>query len=231
MSWINGMRTRLRLFFSRRAAESRIDEEFRLHIEMETQQLVGEAGLDPQEARRRALVSFGVVEKHREALRDGRGLAWLAGMWLDMKLGLRILVKYPGLSLVGVLGMAVAVAICAVSFGVIQTVLYPTLPLDEGNRVVAIQNLDSRTNDEAPRTHLHDLIASPGAWLAVESLGGYRTIDRNLITFQGQPESVRITEMTASGFKLTRVPPLLGRYFHEEDELGGGGTGGGSDRV
>ncbi len=82
-----------------------MDEEVRFHVEMETEKNL-RAGMSSDEARRRALVAFGGVEKHKEALRDGRGLAWLGGLSLDLKLGFRMLVKYPGLTLVGGLAMA-----------------------------------------------------------------------------------------------------------------------------
>ena len=75
MSWLDGTRTRLRLLLAPRAAESRMNEEFRFHIEMEAERLVREAGLAPEEARRRALATFGGVENHKEALRTDRGLA------------------------------------------------------------------------------------------------------------------------------------------------------------
>ena len=160
MSWFEGALARARLVFGRRAAESRFDEEIRLHIELETDRLVRDEGIDPDEARRRAFVAFGGVQHHKEALRDGRGrgIAWLAGMSLDLKLGLRMLVKYPGLTLIGVLGMAVAVAIGAVTFSCLYTAIDTTLPLDEGDRVVAIQNLDAGENGAGRRTHLHDLV-------------------------------------------------------------------------
>ena len=63
---------------------------------METERLMREKGLTHDEARRQALVAFGGVEKHKEALRDGRGLAWLGGLSLDLKLGVRMLARYPG---------------------------------------------------------------------------------------------------------------------------------------
>lgn len=221
MSWLEGTRARLRLLFVRRGAETRMNEEFRFHIEMETERLVREARLEPEEARRRSLVSFGGVENHKEALRDGRGLAWLSGMSLDFKLGLRMLLKYPGLTIVGVLGMAVAVAIGTISFGIIYTIYDPSVPLDEGGRIVQIQNIDLRRNDQGRRTHLHNLAAWREALTAVEDLGAYRTTDRNLITHETRPEPVRIAEMTASGFRVARVNPLKGRYFSAEDEREG----------
>src|SRR3970040_381636 len=77
MKWSDSARAHLRLLFARRAAESRMNDEFRFHIEMETDQLMRANGLAADEARRQALAAFGGVEKHKEALRDGRGLAWL----------------------------------------------------------------------------------------------------------------------------------------------------------
>lgn len=221
MSWLEATRARARLLFARRAAESRMNAEFRFHIEMETDRLVREAGVDPDEARRRALAAFGGVENHKEALRSDRGLAWLGGMSLDLRLGLRMLVKYPGLALVAVIGMAAAVAIGAVSFGIIYTIADATLPLDAGDRVVAIQNLKAGSDDEGRATQLHDLVTWREELQAVEALGAYRTVDRNLITRDGRPEPVRIAEMTASGFRIARVAPLKGRYFNDDDERPG----------
>ena len=221
MSWFEASRARMRLLFGRRSAESRMEKEFHFHLEMEAERLVREEGLDPDEARRRARVAFGGVEKHKEELRRDRGLAWLSGMKLDFKLGMRMMGKYPGLTLTGVLGMAVAVAIGAVSFGVIYDVIDPSLPLEDGDRIVAIQNTDTRRSGEGRETHLHDMDTWRDELGTVELIGAYRTVDRNLITPQGRPEPVRVAEMGATGFRITRVPPLMGRYFNEEDERTG----------
>ncbi len=142
MSWLEGSRARLRLLFGRPAAESRMDEEFRFHVEMETERLMREEGLDQVEARRRALVAFGGMDKHKEALRDGRGLAWLGGLGLDLKLGGRMLVKYPGLTIVGGLAMAFAICVGVVVFEMLTMIVSPTLPLPEGDRIVHLRNYD-----------------------------------------------------------------------------------------
>ena len=212
MSWFEGTRARARLLFARRAAESRMNEEFRFHIDMETERRVRESGLTVDEARRQTLAAFGGVENHKEALRRDRGLAWLGGFSLDLKLGLRMFVKYPGLALVGVLGMAVAVAVGAVAFGIIYTIVDSTLPLADGGRVVSIRNLQDGDDGPGRATHLHDLVTWREELRAVDALGAYRTVDRNLITRDGRPEPVRIAEMTASGFRIARVAPLKGMY-------------------
>jgi hypothetical protein len=101
MRWMDAARARLGLLFARRAAESRMNEEFRFHLEMETERLIREEGLSAIEARRRALVAFGGVDRYGEALRADRGFAWLSGLSLDLRLGLRMLVTYPGLAIIG----------------------------------------------------------------------------------------------------------------------------------
>lgn len=221
MSWLDAVRARLRLLVSRRAAESRMDDEIGFHIDMEADRLVREEGLAPDEARRRARVAFGGVVQHKEALRDGRGLGWLSGMSLDAKLALRMLVKHPGLTLVAVIGLSVAVAIGAVSFSGVYTLVDARLPVNEGERVIGIRNIDARYGAEGRRTHLHDLGTWREALTTVSELGAYRIVARNLITGDGHAESMRVAEMTASGFRITRVPPFLGRYFNDDDERSG----------
>ena len=161
------------------------------------------------------------MEKYKEAGRDARGVTWVSGMALDFKLGARMLLKYPGLSLVGGLGMAVAIAIGAGVFSFVAAVADPAVPLDEGERIVAIENLDVSASDADHRTHLHDLPAWREELTAVQEFGASRTVDRNLVTPDGHAEPLRIAEMTASGFRIARVPPLMGRYFDDADERAG----------
>lgn len=140
--------------------------------------------------------------------------------WLDVKLGARMLVKHPGLSLVGGLGMAVAIAISVGWFAFVSVHIYPVIPLDEGGRIVALENRDVSVNNEE-RHVLHDFVAWRGQLRTVDDLGAFRTVDRNLITGEGPPESVHVAEMTAAGFRLARVAPLLGRSLVPEDERTG----------
>ena len=201
--------------------EAEMDEEMRFHIEMEAERLMHQRGLAPAEARRQARVAFGSTERYKEEGRDVRGLTWISGMLLDFKLGARMLLKHPGLAVVGVLGMALAIAYGAGMYSFLSAVVNPALPLDEGHRIVAIQNLNVARSDQARETQLHDFATWREQLRAVENLAAYRTVDRNLITPGGRGEPLRIAEMTASGFRVARVPPLHGRYLVEEDEQPG----------
>jgi len=139
---------------------------------------------------------------------------------LDVKLGVRMLAKSPGLTLVGGFGMAVGVALGTGAYAAINSYFYPELPLHEGDRVVAIGKFDRQRGIENEHV-LHDFQVWRRELRSVADLGAFRTIQRNLVseTRQGQP--ITIAEMTASGFRVARVPPLLGRTLLDADEQPG----------
>ncbi|MCA9572267.1 MAG: hypothetical protein KC656_30720, partial [Myxococcales bacterium] len=88
-------------------------EEFRTHIEMRTDDLV-RTGVPRAQASRRAHLEFGHEESHRDRARRARGLAWfdhLRFSWIDVRLGLRMLVKHPGLTLVAAFALAVGIPV------------------------------------------------------------------------------------------------------------------------
>ena len=216
MKWIDAARARLRLLFGRRAAESRMNQEFRLHIELETEQLIAN-GVLPEEARRRALMAFGGIEEHKEALRDGRGLAWLDGFTLDLKLAARLLARYPWLTLVGGTAIAFGIAAGVGTFELRTKILNPTLPLDEGSRIVGLRNWDASLSRVTPST-LEDFSALRGGLSLVEDVSAFRMFSRNLLTSDGRSDAESVAAMSASGFRVARVTPMAGRTLIASDE-------------
>jgi predicted permease len=141
--------------------------------------------------------------------------------WLDVKLGVRVLIKYPGLALVGVFGIAVAVAIAAGGFSVIyDNFLSPSLPLEEGDRVVSIEIWDSAAS-KPERRILRDYQVWRDELKSIQEIGAYRTMTTNLIVPGTTPERVSVALMSAAGFTVARVRPLMGRRLMEDDEREG----------
>jgi predicted permease len=216
--WLDAARTRLSLIVRKRHAEARIDEELAFHVDMEAQRIARERNVPADEARRLARAAFGGVTQHREHLRRGRGLAWIGSLTLDARLALRMLRKTPGLTAVAVVGLSVAVAIGCVCFSAIYRIIDAELPVDQGDRVISIRNIDRRLTQDARATHLHYLPLWRDAMRGVAELGAYRNLSRNIVTTEGWSESARVAEMTASGFRIARVAPLLGRTLVDADE-------------
>lgn len=193
--------------------------EFAHHIALRTRDLV-HAGMSPADAARQARVEFGGAYNHAQAGREARGLRWfdfLRISWLDVKLGARMIQRYPGLTVVGSVAMGVAIALGAGVMGVIALVQDPKIPLDEGDRIVGIQVWHTSSNN-AERRIAYDLGTWKSELKAVRDVGAFRNAIRAIGASDQRAEPARGAEMSASGFRVARVNPLLGRYLLDDDE-------------
>lgn len=196
---------------------SDMDDEMRFHVEMQTERLVKEHGLPAEEARRRALVSFGGVEKYKEAGHDVHGLRWLDALLLDSRFGVRMLLKHRGLTMVAGFAMAVAIAVGTTAFETISGMLDSELPFPGGDRLVQLQFVAAETGSEEEQL-MHEFAALRGKLTTVEHVSAYRTVQHNLVAAETAPEPVEAAEITASAFAITNTPALRGRYLLPSDE-------------
>jgi putative ABC transport system permease protein len=212
-----------------------VDEELRFHIEQRTRDYIAR-GMTPDAAREAAAQRFGDSARVREACTSVLAAARAAEKRraavkvsrLDVKLGLRMFAKYPGLSLVAVGGMAIAIAFGAGYYSLVGAFLDASVPLEGGDRVVMIRNQfisgpdapsQSESGDVGPAAF--DVVQWRGEVKSLTELSAFRDDKRNLITEDGHARLVRVAEITASGLRLTRVAPLLGRTLLEDDERAG----------
>jgi predicted permease len=177
-------------------------------------------GHAPGDAARLARAAAGGRIQALEALRDQRGLPWLGSSWLDVKLGLRLLARNWGLTLAGGLAMTLAIGIAAIVFAAFDFVLWSPLPLDEGDRVVAIQVWDREAGRRRDTTW-HDLERWRASLQSIEDVSAFQTIRRNIITPDGSVELAAVAEISAAAFRIARVPPLVGRPIAGDDAAPG----------
>ncbi|MGD2070621.1 MAG: ABC transporter permease, partial [Gemmatimonadota bacterium] len=208
-----------------------VDEELRHHLEQRVRDYMVR-GMGPEEARRAALERLGDLDAvKRECVgllaaerRTEERRSRFRVSWLDVKLGLRMLRKYPGLSTASVVGMAVAVAVGASAFGSVWALLRSELPLPGGDRLVAVWLEDAREYGTPWRQVANDFLLWKDELRLVGDLAASRPFAnpyRTLIMPDGSADRVRIAAMTASGFRAARVEPVLGRTLLSEDELEG----------
>ena len=205
--------------------EKELDEELRFHLEQRTREYINR-GLSPEAARKAATERFGDATRVRDACAsmlasdraaESRRTLWRIS-WLDVKLGLRMFLRYPGLSLVSVIGMAVAIAIGAGYFTVLGTWLDASLALPEGERIVSIRKSTNGTS--LSNASGADFLQWRDEVKSVRDLSGFRDLARNL-TLDGNTEVIHAAAMTASGFTVARVGATLGRGLVEADERPG----------
>src|SRR5687768_8202687 len=207
---------RLLSFFRHGAAEAALSREVHSHLQLLEDEFVSK-GRPRDEARLAARRVFGGVEQAKEHQRAARGFRWLDNSRMDFKLGARMLAKYPGLSLIGGVGQAVGVAIGAGFFAFFYSFLYATLPVEGGERIVALENWDIDANDEMRRS-MHDLVTWRREMKTVGEIGAFRTIARTVTVTGGAVEAVEVAQITADGFNITRVAPVIGRAIVTADE-------------
>jgi putative ABC transport system permease protein len=210
---------RLLSLFRHDAAEAELSREIRSPLQLLEDEHVAK-GTSRDDARLAARRAFGRVEQAKQRQRDARGFRWLEDSRIDLKLGARMLVKYPGLSIIGGAGLAVGVAIGAGFFAFLYSFLYATLPVEGGERIVALENWDIDANDEMRRS-MHDLVMWQREMKTVGEIGAFRTIARNLTVAGGPVEGVEVAQITADGFNITRVKPVIGRAIVAADESAG----------
>ena len=144
----------------------------------------------------------------------------MALSWLDWKLGARMLLKHRALTIIGGVALGAAMAMGVVGIELADELLYKRLPFDGGSRIVRLETRDTAAARVEPRV-LHDFAIWRRSLKTVVELGAARVSERNVLTGEGRVDSLRVAEITASAFPLTRVPPLLGRPLQPADELPG----------
>ena len=127
------MWARLRSLFrgsvGRAGVERDLADELAFHLETRADHWIAQ-GLSPDDARRRARVEFGSLERYKEGARHARGLRWFDELRGDLRYGLRTLGAARGFTFVAIAMLAVAIGANTAVFSVLDAVLFRMLPVN-----------------------------------------------------------------------------------------------------
>src|SRR5262249_2580162 len=129
---------RLRAGLRRRNIEREMDRELQFHLEMEAAENV-RRGMSEEEARRAARLSFGGVERTKEAYRDIARFRRLEDLWQDLRYGARMLLRTPGFTPRAAVTLALGVGANTAVFSVVYATLLKPLPYPEAERIYAVE--------------------------------------------------------------------------------------------
>jgi predicted permease len=146
-------------------------------------------------------------------------------IWQDVRYGLRVLWRRPAFTVLATLTLALAIGALTAVFSVVYGVLLRPLPFHEPDRLVQIwennpvkgwvDNVVAPANllDWKARARTFDDMA------AYMGSGGHDSgTGTTTMTGAGEPEVVRILNVTANMFSVLGVAPALGRTFTPEED-------------
>jgi putative ABC transport system permease protein len=217
MEWFNILMARLRALFRRESVLRDIEEELRVHVEMETETNI-KRGMAPDDARAAAMKSFGALSRNTELGYDIRGGGWLEILWQDLRYGMRMMLKNPGFTLVAVITLALGIGANTAIFSVVNAVLLRPLPYKDASRLMVLWERERNIEQESPSyTNFLDWQAQSRSF---EQMAISRRDSANL-TGAGEPERLDVRQVSANFFAALGATPLLGRNFMpEEDRVG-----------
>jgi putative ABC transport system permease protein len=139
----------------------------------------------------------------------------------DIRSGVRLLLKYPTLSLVAVLTLGLGLGLAATVFSVVNAGLFKGLPFPDADRIVAV--VSTNPLQQQPRLPIssQDLEIWQQRQTAFEPFGAYTLTPVNLATDEGRPERFAGAQITSAAFAALGVQPILGRGFREGDDRPG----------
>jgi len=118
-------------FFSRREdGDEDFTAELETHLAMHTEDGV-RSGLDPEVARRQALIRLGGVEQTRQAYRERRGLPWLESLVRDFAYSVRTLSKHRGATAIAVFSIGLGIGANATIFSMVSRFVLRPAPVSD----------------------------------------------------------------------------------------------------
>lgn len=213
MSWLT---RRIRALFQRDALDKAVQDEIRLHIDLEAADLARSQGLPPNEARRRALAAFGGVDHYTEAHRDARGVRWLHETARDIRYAMRSLRRSPAFTLSAAAVLALGIGSSTAIFSAVDAVLVARLPYPNDEQLTYIFMEFSPTF--LGGLSVVDYRAIEAQQRSFSSVG--TVIPRDVAIATGDtPRRAQIAAATAGFFGALGVGVARGRALTPADEL------------
>ena len=210
MRFGNRIWSSVRAMARRSRMEREMDAELRFHIEAFTEDLV-RRGVPREEARRRARIEFGGIERAKEECREARGVRLIDSLLQDWRYGARMLRKSPGFTFLAALCLSLGIGVNTAIFTVLDFALLRPLPVNEPDRMTILSRAGDPLIPYPDYLNYHD--RSQAFTDLAASLPTESSLEANDETHLAAAEAV-----SGNYSQTMKVSTALGRWFTDENE-------------
>ena len=139
----------------------------------------------------------------------------------DIRYGFRSLRKSPALTLVAVTALTLGIGLTTTMFSIMYGALIKGLPFDRGDRIVAVQGTDITNPQNRQAVTIADYLDYRAQQHSFQQLAASYS---GTVNVSGTEKAERFdgTWISANGFSVTRVQPLMGRTFVDGEDTPSG---------
>jgi putative ABC transport system permease protein len=199
----------------RKPDDAQLDSELRFHIEGLVEEKIA-AGMQPEEARRQALLEFGGKEQWKEELRDVHRVAVIEGTLSNLKYAFRGMRKSPSFAGAIIVTLALGIGANTAIFSALDAILLRPLPFPDGDQLMSLIQYNPKAKN--PETAIAPVRIED--WNRMNStfqaITAYYTED--ISESSGTlPEKITRAWVAPRFFQVWGIAPALGREFLPED--------------
>jgi predicted permease len=210
--------TWLRSLFHRREMNDELAEELRFHLEQQIAANLA-AGMEPERARRQAVLAFGGLEGIKDGCRDQWGARLLDAGAKDLRYALRGFRKNPFFTLAVVCTLGLGIGATTAVFSVVDRILFRSLPYPQAERLVSVGITAPIENNEFM------LGANYAYWrearlpfTAVTSMAAFDAATSGCDLTESQPLRMNCLEVESNFLATLGLHTIAGRDFMADDD-------------
>src|SRR5438874_5396491 len=219
--WLFTIPLRLRSLCRWAQADQELDDELRDHLERKTEEFVAK-GMAPEEARRRAQLDVGGVEKVREECRDASRVNWIQDFAQDLRYGARTLRKSPGFAAVAILILALGIGANTAIFSLVDTLVFRPLPVNEPSQLSFLLSTWKNGGVHTTFSYPDFLEIRKQTDNLFSDISAMQDFQMDGLSVDGTSEPMWTSYVAGNFFNLLDVTPAFGRFILPSE----GGTAG-----
>ncbi|MBA3881580.1 MAG: ABC transporter permease [Chthoniobacterales bacterium] len=197
-----------------------LTEEVSSYVEMLTEEKM-KNGMNEQDARRAALVEVGGVEQVKEEVRASRSGSGLESFVMDLRYGMRSLLKKPGFTITAVVALALGIGANTAIFSVINGVLLRSLSYANPDTIVMVWERGATERNARNVVSPANYLDWQKQSMSFDQMAATVEQRVNLTGGRGEPEEIKAQFVSQGFFPALGEQPMLGRSFlAEEDTVG-----------